>query len=91
MDGVFAAAGGPSFPAAFHLVDLAPTILAAAGAPASVRHSGSVLAPVVGAARAEAAAERVGRGAPRQEGDIELSDREADEVEEHLRGLGYLE
>jgi predicted AlkP superfamily phosphohydrolase/phosphomutase len=95
MDGVFAAAGpavdGSSFPAAFHLVDLAPTILAAASAPASVRHSGSVLAPVVGAARAEAAAERVGGDAPRREGDIELSDREADEVEEHLRGLGYLE
>jgi predicted AlkP superfamily phosphohydrolase/phosphomutase len=94
MDGVFAAAGptvdGQAFPAAFHLVDLAPTILAAAGAPPSVRHAGSVLAPVVGKA-AGAAAEKAQGHSLGQGPDLGLTETEADEVEEHLRGLGYLE
>ena len=93
--------------APLQLVDLAPTILAAVGVPSSVRHSGAPIASVVGpeAARAAAdaaiglgtgsssildsadpAAEAGGSGPP-----PDLDDREAEEVEEHLRGLGYLE
>jgi predicted AlkP superfamily phosphohydrolase/phosphomutase len=95
IDGVFAAAGptvdGPAFPAAFHLVDLAPTILAAADAPASVRYSGSVLGAVVGHARAHVATEQTAEAGAGAEAEDGLSDTEADEVEDHLRGLGYLE
>jgi len=96
VDGVFVAAGPDVdrslFPVpAFHLVDLAPTILAAVGAPSSVRHSGAVLTAVVGADAAAA----VGKGpAPEPgegDGGLGLDVGEADEVEDHLRGLGYLE
>jgi predicted AlkP superfamily phosphohydrolase/phosphomutase len=96
LDGVLAGAGPlvdvTAFPDTARLTDLAPTILAAAGAPASVRHSGSVLAAVVGAQAAAAASET---REPRQEDEdsagAALDEREAEEVEEHLRGLGYLE
>jgi predicted AlkP superfamily phosphohydrolase/phosphomutase len=93
VDGVLACAGGtvdPStFPDAARLVDLAPTILAAVGAPASVRHSGSVLRAVVGEELAVAASEAESEHPPdASEG---LDEAEAEEVEEHLRGLGYLE
>jgi predicted AlkP superfamily phosphohydrolase/phosphomutase len=97
MDGVLAAAGPfverSGFPDTARLVDLAPTILAAAGAPASVRHAGSVLTAVVGERAAASAAEASPRAAGDQgeeRGDA-LNEREAEEVEEHLRGLGYLE
>ena len=53
IDGVLAAAGGPvvreAFPESARLVDLAPTILAADGAPASVHHTGSALGEIAGA------------------------------------------
>lgn len=98
IEGVLAAAGASvdraGFPQQARLVDLAPTILAAAGAPASVRHSGSALAELVGASAAEAA----GAGSDDERahaddgtGGLGLNDMEAEEVEEHLRGLGYLE
>jgi hypothetical protein len=101
LDGVLAAAGPhvdssaftPS--ASFQLVDLAPTVLAAVGAPASVRHSGRPLAALVGEAAARTAATEA---APADREPISpaapvtgLDDSEAQEVEEHLRGLGYLE
>lgn len=92
IDGVFAAAGptvdASAFPSAFHLVDLAPTILAAAGAAPSISHSGTVISAVVGEAAGVS-----GDAAPVEQGkdDLGLSDDEADEVEQHLRGLGYLE
>ncbi|HYT80760.1 MAG TPA: alkaline phosphatase family protein [Actinomycetota bacterium] len=93
VDGVLAAAGAQadasSFPETARLVDLAPTILAAAGAPASVRHSGSVLPAIVGGELA-LAANHEGRGDSLQ-ARSDLDDAEAEEVEEHLRGLGYLE
>jgi len=94
MDGVIAAAGPRVRPDAFAeqalLVDMAPTILAALEVPASVKHDGQVLQGVVGdeasVAAAGAAAEPGERSG--QEG---LDAEEALEVEEHLRGLGYLE
>jgi predicted AlkP superfamily phosphohydrolase/phosphomutase len=96
VEGVLAAAGasvnGRSFPESARLVDLAPTILAAVGAPPSVHHSGSVLHALVGRQAAAAAAEAraTDSGGLTAEGQG-LDDAEAEEVEEHLRGLGYLE
>jgi predicted AlkP superfamily phosphohydrolase/phosphomutase len=93
MDGVIVATGPrvdrANFPDAARLVDLAPTILAAVGAPASVRHSGTIIPSVVGdelavAAGSAPADTALGPG-------IGLDEGEAEEVEEHLRGLGYLE
>ena len=71
------------------LVDMAPTILAAVDAPATVQHTGRVLTALVGSE----AAVRAGEAAvdePAADGDA-VTDTEADEMEEHLRGLGYLE
>ncbi len=94
IDGVLAAAGpavrGEAFPEVARLIDLAPTVLAAAGASASVRHGGSVLQPLVGeraaASAADLAPDEIAAGV-----DLGLNESEAEEVEEHLRGLGYLE
>jgi predicted AlkP superfamily phosphohydrolase/phosphomutase len=94
MEGVIAAAGprvqrgALDLPA--QLVDMAPTILAALGVPASVKHDGQVLASLVGeeakAATPAGVVADVGVAA-----DSGLDAEEAREVEEHLRGLGYLE
>jgi len=93
IDGLLAASGPAldraSFPETARLVDLAPTILAAVGAPASVRHSGSPLASIVGQGAATAAS--VEAPAIEDGSQAGLDDAEAEEVEEHLRGLGYLE
>ena len=92
IEGVIVAAGPGvrPFEQPPRLVDLAPTLLAALDAPASIRHTGRVLHEVVGDAanvRAGAAAAN-GTVAPVE---AAVSDTEADEMEEHLRGLGYLE
>jgi len=93
IEGVLAAAGPAVDPAAVpesaRLVDLAPTILAAVGAPSAVRHSGSALPFLVGVEAAVAAGTAASDAPPNE--DLGLNDAEADEVEEHLRGLGYLE
>ena len=74
------------------LTDLAPTILAAVGAPASVQHTGKVLRPLVGEDAAVQAGEAAAaEGAIPGMGEAAVTDTEADEMEEHLRGLGYLE
>lgn len=96
VDGVLVAAG-PSverdaFPDAARLVDLAPTLLAAVGAASAVVHSGAPIREVVGAD----AASTVMAVAPGAEGGADalgagLDETEAEEVEDHLRGLGYLE
>jgi predicted AlkP superfamily phosphohydrolase/phosphomutase len=100
LEGVFAAAGPDvdraAFPPAFRLVDVAPTILAAMGVETSVHHSGVVLAPVAGdhaaGAIGQARMRRAeGSAAPTRGESAELDESEAEEVEEHLRGLGYLE
>ena len=93
VDGVFAAAG-PSvdraaFPTVASLVDLAPTILAAVEVAPSVRHAGSVLRPVVG--RDLAAATTAPDEGATSEQAAGIAEAEVEEVEEHLRGLGYLE
>ena len=97
IEGVIVAAGPnvKPFEQPPMLIDMAPTILAALGAPASIEHTGRVLHEVVGS---EA---KVSRGDTTPavaipgmggSGDASnVSDTEADEMEEHLRGLGYLE
>lgn len=94
MDGVIVAAGPGVRPDALgepaHLIDVAPTVLAALGAPSSISRTGRVLTELVG----DRAASGPGPGAgPDQErGDLEVvGAEEAREMEEHLRGLGYLE
>jgi predicted AlkP superfamily phosphohydrolase/phosphomutase len=93
-EGVIAAAGphvrSDSFVRPAHLVDLAPTILAALGVPASVKHDGEVLSSVVGEEASAPPTAGIGAdvGATAESG---LDADEAREVEEHLRGLGYLE
>ena len=94
LDGVIVASGPKVDRDGFaqsspNLIDIAPTLLAALDAPASVAHTGKVLPEVVGreaTVRAGQAAGSVEAG----EGDA-VSETEADEMEEHLRGLGYLE
>ena len=100
MDGVIAASGprvsGDAFAEPALLVDMAPTILAALGVPSSVKHDGQVLSALVGdeatvaasGAAPAAEADRDGGGPDAEEA---LAADEALEVEEHLRGLGYLE
>ena len=72
------------------LIDLAPTILAALDAPGSIEHTGRVLHEVVGSEASVKASETPAAGAPVEE-EPTVTDTEADEMEEHLRGLGYLE
>ena len=72
------------------LIDLGPTILAALDAPASIQHTGRVLHEVVGAEASVRAGEIAPTPGAREE-EPSVSDTEADEMEEHLRGLGYLE
>jgi predicted AlkP superfamily phosphohydrolase/phosphomutase len=98
IDGVLAAAGPDvvrqGFPATARLVDLAPTILAAVGAPSSVRHAGHALAHVIGEDAAAAAASGALGGGDRGGAETAGAGVDADaaeEMEEHLRGLGYLE
>jgi predicted AlkP superfamily phosphohydrolase/phosphomutase len=93
VEGVIAGTGPRIRPDAFAedpaLIDLAPTILAAVGAPASVKHDGQVLTGIVGTE----AAVRAGTAATDDVStdDAGPDDTEAAEMEEHLRGLGYLE
>jgi predicted AlkP superfamily phosphohydrolase/phosphomutase len=94
MDGVIAATGPRVLPDAFaepaFLVDLAPTILAALGVPSSVKHDGQILRAVVGDEASVGAADRASSPG-KDAGQAGLDADEALEVEEHLRGLGYLE
>jgi predicted AlkP superfamily phosphohydrolase/phosphomutase len=95
IDGVIVAAGPAVAADAFaqappNLVDIAPTLLAALDAPASVAHTGRVLREIVGQEATVRADESSGGGGSGAEGDA-VSDAEAGEMEEHLRGLGYLE
>jgi len=96
MDGVIVAVG-PNVKPFEHtplLVDMAPTILAALEAPATVDHTGRVLHELVGESDVKHA-ERTSAvpipGMPTGEETSSVTDTEAGEMEEHLRGLGYLE
>jgi len=73
---------------------MAPSILAALDAPATVKHTGRVLHELVGSAEVKQTEPPPvtipGMTGPIDE-DATVSNTEADEMEEHLRGLGYLE
>jgi hypothetical protein len=72
------------------LIDLAPTLVAALDAPTAVKPRGRILHEVVGSEKALTARESTVQ-IPGM-GDVSaVSDTEADEMEEHLRGLGYIE
>jgi predicted AlkP superfamily phosphohydrolase/phosphomutase len=83
------------------LVDMAPTLVAALGAPTASTPTGRVLHELLGADQTmtsrEVSTERSsapaipGMSIPGMGDDGAVSDTEADEMEEHLRGLGYLE
>ena len=95
MDGVVAAAGphvsSNAFAEPARLIDIAPTVLAALQVPATVKHDGQVLSSVVGRETSAAAATATPAAPAAEVDDTGLDDTEAAEVEEHLRGLGYLE
>jgi hypothetical protein len=71
------------------LIDLAPTLVAALDAPTAVQPKGRVLHEVLGAEKVMTARESTVQ-IPGM-GESAVSDTEADEMEEHLRGLGYIE
>jgi predicted AlkP superfamily phosphohydrolase/phosphomutase len=78
------------------LIDLAPTIVSALDAPTAVKPSGRVLHEIVGSGatlveREATEASSAGAGIPGMGNEAEVTDTEADEMEEHLRGLGYIE
>jgi hypothetical protein len=73
------------------LIDMAPTLVAALGAPTAVEPTGRVLHELLGGdaklVSREASDVIPGMGA----NESAVTDNEADEMEEHLRGLGYIE
>jgi len=92
MDGVIVAAGPrvTPFTTTPYLIDMAPTLLTALDAPAGIKHTGSVLSNVVGS-EASVKSQAVAGTVEIEPDEQTVSDTEADEMEEHLRGLGYLE
>src|SRR5712691_9680282 len=87
-DGTIVAAGPrvTPFTSTPRLIDMAPTILAALDAPAGIKHTGSVLAEVVGS-EVSVRSGQLGSAVVAGEEPI-VSDTEVGEMEEHLRGLG---
>ena len=73
------------------LIDLAPTLVAALDAPTAVKPKGRILHEVIGSEKALTAREAQPSVAIPGMGESAVSDTEADEMEEHLRGLGYIE
>ncbi len=78
------------------LIDMAPTLVAAFDAPTAVKPSGRVLHEIVGSEaalteRQPAEVSSAGAGIPGMGNEANVTDTEADEMEEHLRGLGYIE
>jgi predicted AlkP superfamily phosphohydrolase/phosphomutase len=91
IEGVIVAAGPrvAPFQTMPRLIDLAPTLLAALKAPAAGKHTGRILHEIVGADATVGSRPAENQIAGPAEPSV--SDTEADEMEEHLRGLGYLE
>jgi predicted AlkP superfamily phosphohydrolase/phosphomutase len=77
------------------LIDMAPTLVAAFDAPTAVKPTGRVLHEIVGSAelveREATEASSAGAAIPGMGNEAQVTDTEADEMEEHLRGLGYIE
>jgi predicted AlkP superfamily phosphohydrolase/phosphomutase len=74
------------------LIDMAPTLVAALGAPTAVEPTGRVLQELLGAEAQLVSREASSDGIPGMDvNEAAVTDTEADEMEEHLRGLGYIE
>jgi predicted AlkP superfamily phosphohydrolase/phosphomutase len=80
------------------LIDMAPTIVAALDAPTAVKPTGRVLTELLGAGAhitereaPDAGPSIPGMTIPGMGGESAVNETEADEMEEHLRGLGYIE
>jgi predicted AlkP superfamily phosphohydrolase/phosphomutase len=91
LEGVIVAAGPHVRPFEQRpaLIDMAPTFVAALGAPTAVTPTGRVLHELLGEGQGMTSREVSPQEAASAEPTV--SDTEADEMEEHLRGLGYLE
>ncbi|MDQ3985311.1 MAG: alkaline phosphatase family protein [Actinomycetota bacterium] len=95
LEGVVVATGPEVRPGSLQetaeLIDLAPTSLAALGVPSAIERNGKVLKSLVG----EGVELEVGSaGAEGKAGDVDetgLTSDEEGEIEDHLRGLGYVE
>jgi len=107
MEGVIVAVGPQvrRFESTPALIDMAPTLVAALDAPTAVKPTGRVLTEVVGGEGGLAEREIApgdqgstaagpaipGMSIPGMGGESAVNETEADEMEEHLRGLGYIE
>jgi predicted AlkP superfamily phosphohydrolase/phosphomutase len=92
VEGVIVAAGpnvasGPLREPA-ELIDLGPTALAALGAPSGIERDGKVLGALVGGVDLEVSSRPTESQEPVEAG---LTSHEEGEIEDHLRGLGYVE
>jgi len=93
LEGVIVAVGPnvKSFESQPALIDLAPTLVAALDAPTAVTPKGRILHETIGSDKALTAREAQPSVQIPGMGESAVSDNEADEMEEHLRGLGYIE
>jgi predicted AlkP superfamily phosphohydrolase/phosphomutase len=94
LEGVIVALGPEVTPGPLQepaeLIDLGPTAMAALGVPSTVARDGKVLSPLVGEDAGLEVRAR-GSGTERATDEAGLTSDEAGEVEDHLRGLGYVE
>lgn len=94
LEGVVVATGPEVIPGPLtervELIDLAPTSLAALGVSSAIPRDGKVVAQFVGSDKQLQVAGGVD-DAPRAAPESGLTSEEESEVEEHLRGLGYVE
>ncbi|MGH2757360.1 MAG: alkaline phosphatase family protein, partial [Actinomycetota bacterium] len=94
LEGVIVATGPEVTPGPLtetvELIDLGPTSMAALGVPSAVPRDGKVIASLVGPEAQLRIDESVSEGAGGQGGSGLTSDEEG-EIEDHLRGLGYVE
>ena len=107
MEGVIVAVGPhvQAFEQTPALIDMAPTLVAALDAPTAVKPTGRILHEIVGGgaelterevapgdAGSTAAGPAIpGMTIPGMGSESAVNETEADEMEEHLRGLGYIE
>jgi predicted AlkP superfamily phosphohydrolase/phosphomutase len=98
LEGVIVATGpevkpGPMSETA-HLIDLGPTALAALGVPSAVPRDGSVLTSLVGEGvelKVDETSIQPQAGGSVGDAESGLTSDEEGEIEDHLRGLGYVE
>jgi predicted AlkP superfamily phosphohydrolase/phosphomutase len=93
VEGVVVASGPEVTPGPLReearLIDLAPTAMAALGVPSAVPRDGRVLSSLAGEGARLDVSDRGGGG--RRPDDDGLTTGEESEIEDHLRGLGYVE